>query len=285
MRVQAVAFVTVSLLSSIGAVPASRSSSPLLLGRQVPSKQCSHITGGVHVIATPGEGFAAPPYGLIGSLTKKILKAIPGSTNVSVPYNHSNPNGLQQTQDGVCLFPLFLSSPQLMPSFQSVTLRQYIKDYHTYCPNTKIVLVGYSSGSIMTLNVLCGESAPYNPAMVPLSYNGYGPWSPSLSLPFPPWPQLISHPVIAAVIYGDESRTNGTSYDHGTCTGVGAHPRANATGCDPWADKIRSYCDKDDPFCCKTTGTNNATHYVYPGEYDDAATSFVLRKFKAAGGA
>lgn len=68
---------------------------------QIPSKPCSHLTGGVHVIAAGGEGDANPPYGLIGSLAQGILKAIPGSSNISLPYDHDQVNGVTQTQDGV----------------------------------------------------------------------------------------------------------------------------------------------------------------------------------------
>lgn len=74
-----------------------------LAAAQIPSKPCSHRTGGVHVIAAPGEGSANPPYGLIGSLATGILNALPGSSNISLPYNHDEVNGVTQTQDGVRL--------------------------------------------------------------------------------------------------------------------------------------------------------------------------------------
>lgn len=59
-----------------------------LESRQVPSKPCSHLTGGVHVIASGGDGIQnTGQYGLIGTLATKILQAIPGSTNVTLPYD------------------------------------------------------------------------------------------------------------------------------------------------------------------------------------------------------
>ena len=71
-----------TLVSSAWAAPTD------LESRQVPSKPCSHTTGGVHVIASGGDGIKnTGQYGLIGTLSTKILQAIPGSTNVTLPYD------------------------------------------------------------------------------------------------------------------------------------------------------------------------------------------------------
>lgn len=69
--------------------------------RQIPWRPCSHLTSGVHIIAAPGEGSANPPYGLLDSLRQSIMAAIPGSTNISMPYDHNEAVGLKQTRDGV----------------------------------------------------------------------------------------------------------------------------------------------------------------------------------------
>lgn len=37
---------------------------------------------------------------------------------------------------------------------QARNMVQYITDYQYYCPNTKQVLLGYSAGAIITMNVL-----------------------------------------------------------------------------------------------------------------------------------
>lgn len=73
--------------------------------RQRPVRPCSHLTGGVHVIAAGGDGVQnTGQYGLIGSLATRILQAIPGSTNVTLPYDKSR-NGAQvpKIDQGVCL--------------------------------------------------------------------------------------------------------------------------------------------------------------------------------------
>lgn len=84
-----------------------------LVLRQIPSKPCSQYTGGVHVIVTPGEGYASPPFGFLTSTAAAILKALPGSSNVSLPYDHSDKNGTRQTHAGVSL--MAVSSGRLNP--------------------------------------------------------------------------------------------------------------------------------------------------------------------------
>lgn len=90
--------------------------------------------------------------------------------------------------------------------------------------------------------------------------------------------------VIANVVYGDETRTAGNTWDFGTCTNNGSHPRQNPAGCDAWANKIRSYCDTADPLCC-AGGTDMQAHYNYPTKYDKTAADFVMRRLAKAGGA
>lgn len=71
------------------------------LEQAVPTRLTETDLSNSHVIATPGEGSADPPYGLLGSLARSILNAIPGSTNVSVPYNHADPVGTRQADGAV----------------------------------------------------------------------------------------------------------------------------------------------------------------------------------------
>lgn len=69
---------------------------------------------------------------------------------------------------------------------------QYITDYQYYCPNTKQVLLGYSAGGIITMNVglptinhfgvhanapsqtLCGASPPPWAPTAPLDFGRFG---------------------------------------------------------------------------------------------------------------
>lgn len=75
-----------------------------LVGRQVPVRPCSHLSNGVHVIAASGDGANnIGGYGLLGTLAASILKAIPGSSNVTLPYpKDSSTPVVYKTTQGVC---------------------------------------------------------------------------------------------------------------------------------------------------------------------------------------
>lgn len=152
-----------------------------------------------------------------------------------MPYNHTETNGAVQTSAG------------------AATLSSYLQSFTQSCPDTKIALLGYSAGAVITMNVLCQ----------PLDTTTYS-------------------NIVANVVYGDETRTAGAVYDKGTCTGVGEHTRSNGPSCDAWASKLQSYCDSTDPLCCATTGTDMESHYVYASEYDGDASSFVVSQFQNA---
>lgn len=60
---------------------------------------------GVHIIATPGEGSADPPYGLLMTTVSNITDAIAGSDGVAVPYDHTQTDGVTQSYDAVSSWP------------------------------------------------------------------------------------------------------------------------------------------------------------------------------------
>jgi hypothetical protein len=249
---------SLQLLSSFlllgAAVAAPTSEDPVALSRrQVPVKTCSHITGGVHVIAVGGANTAdEKAYGYLASLATSILNAIPGSTNVSVPYDKVFAS---------------LDPPKLQPGAVAGgmnTLKQYTVDYHHYCPHTKMVLIGYSSGGVIVMNDLC--------------YGGNGVHSPQIN------PLLNDNTIIATVVYGEETRVPGQYYNRGTCTNYGGTaPRANPSLCNPFAANIASYCDLGDSDCCVGSGDDLSVHLSYPRKYDALATEFVVGKFKYFG--
>lgn len=109
------------------------------------------------------------------------------------------------------------------------------------------------------------------------------------SLPCPRLkPANISSSVIAGVLYGEETRVAGESFNRGTCTkGHGTAPRANPSLCDTYAPYLQSYCDSYDPDCCVggLQPYNTQVHFSYPAKYDATATQFVKDRLAASGGA
>ena len=54
-------------------------------------------------------------------------------------------------------------------------LKQYVVDYHHSCPNTKIVIIGYSSGAVIAMNDFCyGGSGVGTPQLNPAIAGSYG---------------------------------------------------------------------------------------------------------------
>lgn len=95
----------ISFLAATDALPSKpeANGTSKLVARQRPVKPCSHLTGGVHVIAASGDGADnIGQYGLLGSLATSILNAIPGSTNVTLPYPKGSSDTVGKTTAGVC---------------------------------------------------------------------------------------------------------------------------------------------------------------------------------------
>lgn len=88
---------TLAIASVVAASPAVE-----LTKRQRPVLPCSKQTGGLHVIAASGDGQAnIGGYGLLKSLADSILRAIPGSSNVTLPYDKASSDGIGKTTGGV----------------------------------------------------------------------------------------------------------------------------------------------------------------------------------------
>ncbi|GAM88195.1 hypothetical protein ANO11243_062260 [Dothideomycetidae sp. 11243] len=209
--------------------------------RQTPSGACST---GVHVIAAGGAN-SNDQYalGLLTTLAANITAAIPGSDYVSLPYDKVQVNGTLM--------------PDAVPGGLT-NLQNYVSQYHSACPNGKIVLAGYSSGAIIVMNGLCSGGLSQ---------------------------ALADNTIIATVVYGDETRVAGQPYDLGTCTGNGiGAARRNPAQCGAYIPGIQSYCDTNDPDCCDGPASDIDVHFVYPAEYDLTATNFVVNRFKALGG-
>lgn len=140
----------------------------------------------------------------------------------------------------------------------SATMNQ-LTAYVEACPQSKIVLLGYSQGAHVTGDALCGGGGGSN-----------------LGAETEPVSTDIGEHVAAVVWYGDPRHIAGQSYDEGTATTDGLYPRTAAQLAvlnDHYADKIHSYCDDGDPFCAG--GTSVSVHGEYPEHYDEEAAAWV----------
>lgn len=79
---------------------------------------------------------------------------------------------------------------------------------------------------------------------------------------------------------GDPRFIANQTFDVGTSKENGLLARPQNISCEPYASKIKSYCDEGDPYCAK--GGNLTAHLVYVGKYGTEAREFVNEKIKAA---
>lgn len=216
---------------------------PLALAQTTPKAKCAK---GVHIIHFRGNGGTSGPqqgYGITLPLIDAIKAAVPGSTNISVPYpkggsaNTANLKGVKGAMHDIAT-------------------------YTKSCPKTPIVLTGYSEGASIQMNVVCGTdfSSPLITKTAPLSAK-------------------YKDIVIAVVVYADGTRVAGEPYNRGTCKKSGPVPRSNPAGCDTYAPVIRSYCHNKDEICCEG-GNSKQAHHDYFTQYDTTVGKYVAAQFK-----
>jgi hypothetical protein len=128
------------------------------------------------------------------------------------------------------------------------------------CPNQKEVLLGYSQGAEVSMDVIAGNSE-VGGTVTPVS-------------------TAISSHVVAIVNFGDPGHVVGAPWDLGTATHNGLFPRGSAQLRSLTAfgggSKIAAWCDSNDPYCAH--GANLTVHLTYLNRYQSAAASFVLSK-------
>ncbi|KAF1807911.1 carbohydrate esterase family 5 protein, partial [Eremomyces bilateralis CBS 781.70] len=178
-------------------------------------------------------------YGSAGALVNQIKSAFPGSGAEAIVYPAC---GGQASCGGI--------SYDSSASQGTAEVVKAITNYNKKCPNTQIILVGYSQGGQIMDNALCGGAG------TPLS-------GPALAA------------VKAAILMGDPHNVSGLPYNVGTCKTGGFAARPKGFSC-PGGDKIQSYCDSPDPYCCK--GNDQQTHQGYVGKYGTQAMEFIKSK-------
>jgi acetylxylan esterase len=80
------------------------------------------------------------------------------------------------------------------------------------------------------------------------------------------------------VLMGDPRFVAHLPFDAGTATTNGLFPRPQYQSCEPYAAKMRSFCDANDVFCA--SGNSTLVHLQYLQKYEDTALSFIDEKLK-----
>ncbi|KAF5383067.1 hypothetical protein D9615_004827 [Tricholomella constricta] len=181
-----------SLLVALTVLAVSAFANPI----PAPATGCADV----HVITARGSN-EQPGEGIIGAVVDGVVTG--SSQTVSreaVVYPATLTNYLNSEAQGVTAMKLRLA------------------DKTSSCPNTKIVLTGYSQGAHITGDVLsAGASGTAN--------------------------------VVAAILMGDPGHVHGESFQKGTANNLdGLFPRPSGA-LEGFAAQLNSFCDIGDPFC------------------------------------
>ncbi|KAK8079551.1 acetylxylan esterase precursor [Apiospora hydei] len=128
------------------------------------------------------------------------------------------------------------------------------KSFADMCPESLIVMVGYSQGAQIMDEAFCGGESVQAPKVA----------------------DAMDSRVAAIIMMGNPRHVDGLPYNVGTAKEGGFAARPEGFNCPDYADRIQSYCDADDPFCAK--GNSTAAHQAYGQRYGPEALAFVERK-------
>ena len=199
---------------------------------------------GVHVFGAR-ETTTPQGYGTSQGLVDMVVRAYSGATKEAIVY----PACGGQSNCGSISYDNSASQ-----GTQAVV--KAVTAFNQRCPNTKIVLVGYSQGGQIFDNALCGGAGQ---TLTGAALNA----------------------VKAAIFMGDPHNTNGLSYNVGTCRNKGFAARPNGFQCTPASPSIiQSYCDSTDPYCCNGNDANS--HQQYVNKYGQQALTFIKSKLDAS---
>ncbi|KAK3903490.1 cutinase [Staphylotrichum tortipilum] len=194
---------------------------------------------GIHIFGAR-ETTAPAGYGTSQGLVNMVKQAYSGATSEAINY----PACGGQSQCGGTSYENSASQ-----GTQAVVTA--VTNLNKRCPDTKIVLIGYSQGGQIMDNALCG---------------GAGATLTGAAL----------DAVKAAIFMGDPHNVAGLSYNVGTCTAQGFAARPRGFQCSPAKPSIiQSYCDSTDPYCCNGNDANS--HQQYVNKYGQQALAFIKK--------
>ncbi|KAJ0118611.1 hypothetical protein J7T55_012863 [Diaporthe amygdali] len=227
--------------ASIHLPPNSQAHSNLTPRADCSNITCTPSTGAAHIIVNRAST-EAPGTGVLGSVAESIVASCPGSDIVANPYP-------------ALLDPYVESETAGVGNLTEIALQ-----YQDCCPDSKMVLLGYSQGAQVTADFLCGRSSA-----------GFPPTS--------PYSAIVAENIAAVVLMGDPSFVKGLAWDRGNASNVSFFPRLDNAACLPVAEKMISYCDSGDYFCDNGTSADALTiHESYVQVYGVDAAEYVVDK-------
>ncbi|TGJ84948.1 hypothetical protein E0Z10_g3829 [Xylaria hypoxylon] len=204
------------------------------LGRR---ESCSnlHIFGARETTAPPGFGTSA-------TVVNLIQRAYPSASTESIIYPAAGGD---------------LYGASVAAGVRAVAAQT--NAYFQKCPNTTLVVVGYSQGAQIVDDAFCG-----------------GPDGSSLNTTRESVSVGVGRMVATIILMGSPRNIPGRVGNIGNATVGGFAARPFGYQCHAFASIMRSYCDEADLFCAK--GNSSATHQGYGQVYGQDALKFVTQK-------
>ncbi|KAK8069956.1 Alpha/Beta hydrolase protein [Apiospora phragmitis] len=141
-----------------------------------------------------------------------------------------------------------------------------VEAYAAACPDSKLVLTGYSQGAHLMGDVLSGAG-------------GLIPNQNCTQAKTKPLAAHAAEKVAAVMLFGDVRHTANQTYNLAEGAGKsGILPRAGAqlTGLNVYSNKIHSWCNGEDPVC--SSGNDIDQHLTYFDQFTPDAAAFIKSK-------
>ncbi|KAI1258831.1 carbohydrate esterase family 5 protein [Xylariaceae sp. FL1019] len=212
-----------------------------------------HLTNGqlstcpeIHIFGAR-ETTAPPGFGSSSTVVALIQQAYPSATNESIIYPAAGEN----------LYGGSAYGASVAKGVAAVAKQTNL--FFQKCPDTTLVIVGYSQGAQIVDDAFCG-----------------GPDAFSLDTTKESVSAGVSRMTSAIILMGNPRNVPGRKGNVGNATVGGFAARPLGFQCPAFDTITRSYCDAADPFCAK--GDSAATHQGYGREYGHDALDFVTQK-------
>lgn len=226
------------LLTAVSCLVLTALAAPKASAVPAPSGGCAAVN-----IITARASTEAQGEGITGSLVTQIVNS-----------------STQTVSREAVVYPATLTNYASSESQGVTNAEQELTTAVQNCPNQKEVLLGYSQGAEVSMDVIAGNSE-VGGTVAPVSTS-------------------ISSHVVAIANFGDPGHVVNQPWDLGTATLNGLFPRSTSQrqllSAFGGSSKIASWCDSGDPYCA--SGFNLNVHLTYLNRYQNAAASFVLSK-------
>ncbi|KAM0268402.1 hypothetical protein ACHAQH_009991 [Verticillium albo-atrum] len=204
----------------------------------LPLTQAQQPCPPVNIIVARGST-EQPGVGLMGAISSEAAQQIPGAVVTPLDY------------------PAELNPYPPSVAAGVVSMTQLLTQQAAACPQTKLVIMGYSQGAQVALDTLCGSSLDgFTPSAAQVSTVGGG--------------------ISSVILAGDPTFVPGLPSNRGTSQDPGIFQTRDMSQCGDIPAKTLSFCDTNDRFCASGNSVPVHLGYFSNAAYVTEAAQFVV---------